>query len=115
MTPSPDGGSQNGTIVRFDSIAGCYRIDSYRSHSQSVTTLVVKAVATATNQNQFEIDPLANVIDPEALNELFESPTGHALESKTGKVQFNYCQCSVTVSNDGTITVSPPEGKSPED
>lgn len=115
MTPSTDGGSQNGTIVRFDSTTGCYWIDSYRSHSQSVTTLVVKAVATATNQNQSEIDPLANVINPEALNELFQSPTGHTLESETGTVQFDYCQCSVTVSNDGTIAVRPPEGKSLED
>lgn len=115
MTPSPDGGSQDGTIVRFDSTAGCYRIDSYRSHSQSVTTLVVEAVATATNQNQFEMDPLANVINPEALNELFESPTGRTLDSEPGTIHFDYCRCSVSVSNDGTITVYPPEGKSPED
>lgn len=102
----------NGKLVRFEPSTGCYRIDSFYECSQSVATLVVTAVAKATDQDIQEVDTLANTINPDALNQLFESPLGYPLEGENSTVEFEYCDCTVAVSKDGTISVEPPENTS---
>ena len=56
---------------------------------------VVMAVARVTNQSPLEMEPLIEIIDPDALNTLLAS-TGGSDPSVT--VSFGYCGCQVTAT-----------------
>jgi len=63
-----------------------------------LSTAVVQAVAEAKGVDQTEVEtPLAEVIDPEALDSLFRDGTG--------RVSFRYLGCSVSVEHNGTVEV----------
>lgn len=66
---------------------------------------VVYAVAEHTGTDPQELTPLHDVVDPDALNQLFES-NGSDGERTQGRVTFDYCECTVTVSADGSVLVS---------
>lgn len=65
---------------------------------ERVTEAVVTAVAEETGLSALELEPLADVVDPDALNALFESGTAVALE-------FTYHGFDVSVSGDGRVSV----------
>ncbi|QLK24457.1 hypothetical protein HYG81_10005 [Natrinema zhouii] len=69
-------------------------------HSDSISLRVVEALATATDTAAHELEPLYDVVDPEALDQLFQpgSPGGI-------RVEFEYDDSLVEVRNDGTISV----------
>lgn len=72
--------------------------------SVSTTETIIEAVAAVSGRDPFELPPLWNVIDPEALDALFE-PTKAGLK-RSGRVEFTYCDFLITV-DDGDVTVSP--------
>jgi hypothetical protein len=70
-----------------------------RSGERSVSAAVVSAVADYKGVSEFALDrALYNVIDPDALDNLFKQ--------SRGVVRFDYLDCMVAVNQDGVVTVS---------
>lgn len=67
---------------------------------------VVTAVADAKGVDPMELDPLANAVDPEALDRLFASMRDGRLRTE-GRLRFELAGCEVTLASDGTVTASP--------
>ena len=65
---------------------------------ERVTEAIVGAVADAEGVSPLELQPLARVVDPDALNALFEGGGDVRLE-------FEYRGFSVRVSGDGQVTL----------
>lgn len=69
-------------------------------HCDSPSLRVVDALAAATDTDPLELAPLYEVVDPEALDRLFDADaTGRA------RVQFEYDGHAVEVRGDGTVAV----------
>lgn len=62
---------------------------------------VVSAVAEAKEVDALELSPLAEAINPEALNDLFTT----RVESTVGEVSFQYAGYDVTVRGNGEVAV----------
>ena len=100
-------------VATKDDSRGDYdtEIITYRNESdwetESVTATVVEAVATATNTPVTELDPLYNVINPDALNLLYTPTNDGNQRQNNGQITFPYNDCEVTVHADGEVTVTP--------
>lgn len=83
----------------------------------SVSKRVVEAVAEKADTTPLDLEPLYHTIDPELLDGLF---TDHApsRSHSINYVEFRYAGYRVTVSQDGSLDVSPAVGEgapSPDD
>lgn len=102
-------GLQNrDTAVEYDRENHRYRIYRDWWADQPLSTAVVEAVATVTNTPVTEIDPLYEVVDPDALNDLYE-PTSNGTSQRNGYVSFSLQECDVTVFAGGRIELGPPD------
>ena len=72
----------------------------------AVTVAIVNTVSTVTDSEPTEMEPLGDVIDSEALGMLFATP---GAGGESNYVQFEYENCFVRVSSDGTVAVTPLE------
>lgn len=68
---------------------------------------VVTEVATAADVDPADLPPLHDVVDPDALESLFDGTNGATLEE--GYVSFTYEGFLVRIEDDGTVSVSPVE------
>lgn len=75
------------------------------SDATDVATAVVSAVASTTDSRIEELPPLYDVIDPDALNGVFERRPNAPSQSGV-RVTFSIADCTVTVT-DGSVTVVP--------
>lgn len=82
-----------------------------RETATSVSVEVMEEVAKQTETDQLDLPPLADSIDPDALNSLFASP--RAVDRQTGQIEFTYYGHLVTVSFDGSRTVTVTEELAP--
>lgn len=78
--------------------------------SQSVSFDVIAAVAEREGIDPMELEPpeyeaLYDVINPEALDSLFE-PRENGRQRPTGRVEFPFCGYQVVVTSDGDVQVS---------
>lgn len=73
--------------------------------TERVSTKVITAVADHTDTDPTELPPLFHVIDPDALDQLFQSKLTSA-ESITGQVTFTMAGCEVVVDSSGQVTVT---------
>ncbi|WP_149797305.1 HalOD1 output domain-containing protein [Halorubrum xinjiangense] len=80
------------------------QLNAATAHVDNVTYEVVTRVAEVEDVDPVEVTPPLNeVIDPEALNQIFAStPTGDRME---GQVTFPYNGYEITVSGDGSVSV----------
>lgn len=76
-------------------------VERSAQEDRTVSAAVVSAVAELTGSAPDSIDPLYTVVDPDALDALFEADRG--------RVAFTYCGCDVDVSADGSVHVSESE------
>lgn len=83
-----------------DTSAGLTAQSQLGEPNEAVLT-IIKAVAAATETAPAELPPLADAVDPDALDALF------AGRQTSGRVSFLYADRSVTIATDGTVTVSP--------
>nr|WP_049903834.1 HalOD1 output domain-containing protein [Natrialba aegyptia] len=74
-----------------------------RLDDEPLSVAVATAVATACNEDVTELEPLHYAINADALERLFE-PRANGLRSD-GSVSFEYSDCLVTITADGTIQV----------
>lgn len=105
MTPSDTNNSNRG--------AGCNpRGETFRAwfdqqRQPTLSTLVIETVADALGVDPVTLPRFYDVIDADALERLFAPRDGTGRSPDT--VRFRYVGCTVTVSGDGVITVTPPE------
>ncbi|MFC6769670.1 HalOD1 output domain-containing protein [Natrinema soli] len=69
-------------------------------YNDSISLRVVEALATATDTAAHELEPLYNVVDPEALDQLCKQDTNDGIH-----VTFEYGDSLVEVRSDGTVSV----------
>lgn len=65
---------------------------------------VVQAVAAAENVDPTDLQPLYDVVDPDALDALFR-PTAAGRPRSSGSVRFRYAQHDVVVQEGGAVRV----------
>lgn len=75
---------------------GTYVVLHKRRPGHSVSTTVVLAVAAVLDEDPGELDPLAEVINPDALDDLVNSAT-------EGAISFTYADCRVSIKCGGSI------------
>lgn len=83
--------------------------DTYQATpSQSLTEAVIEAVASASGLDALEVanefGPLYEVIDPSALDSLFQSSDGSS--RSVGSVTFEYADYRVTVDQTGRVELA---------
>ncbi|MFB9809142.1 HalOD1 output domain-containing protein [Haladaptatus pallidirubidus] len=71
--------------------------------SDSLSKRVVEAVAHVVNCSSSELEPLYNVVDPDALDSLF-APMDGKMRTDV-KLEFEYAGCDVVVYSSGAIDV----------
>ena len=69
-------------------------------HRDSPTLRVVDAIAETTDTDPLELEPLYNVVDPEALDRLFKTNA-----DVCASVRFEYDGHTVEVRSDDTVVV----------
>ena len=81
------------------------------TEGQPTSELVVEAIADQADVDPLDFDvPLGDVVDPDALDALFDSQFDH--ERKPGSVEFNYQEYHVTVLSEPSgvvVEVTPVE------
>ena len=73
--------------------------------SSSLIDQILTAIAESDGRPMEELDPLYDVIDPEALETLF-APKASGSPRPVGKVSFRYMGYRVTVSSNGAIELT---------
>jgi hypothetical protein len=76
-----------------DTDTTAYRATDDEQSSESV----IEAVSEVTGTDPAEMDPLYDVVDPDALNELFSPSADRDQQSPLDYVQFHFEGCTVTV------------------
>lgn len=77
-----------------------YEIDP----DESVSMAVVYAVSAVEGREPRSLEPLADVLDPDALDALF-APLADGTLRPGGRVSFVYSECRVTVDNAEYLTL----------
>lgn len=67
------------------------------------TVAIVSEVATLLKADPDALDPLANSVDPDALNRLIETWIDRG--DDTASVSFEYCGCSITAYGSGEFVI----------
>lgn len=80
-------------------------VDSGQATTQSLTVAVVEQVADRENVDALDLPPLNDVIDPDALDALFERP-----ETAVDRLTFSYHGYEVTVEGPERVQVTPLAG-----
>lgn len=91
--------------VDFHKEEGTYRTQ-FDSHTRPASEAILSAVVAATGNDPLELPPLYSVIDPDALDALFETPTPGASKQRL-TVTFEYADCRVSAKAHGTVVVEP--------
>lgn len=71
---------------------------------EDVCFTIVDTVATLTDTDPIELDPIGNVVDTDALSTLFGSP--NELRRHDASLTFRYEGCTVSVDSDGNVTAT---------
>ncbi|GAB7008177.1 hypothetical protein JCM31271_01200 [Halorubrum trueperi] len=100
--PKPNSPRREGEDLSADPASNAYTSKFGDEIDKSPSLCVVEAVAEATETDPKELQPLYEAIDPDALNQFFESPH----QFRSGHILFRFAGCNVTVDADGWIAVS---------
>jgi hypothetical protein len=96
--------------IAYDTATDCYRVRHDFGRDRSIDATVAAAVAAVVDADPAATRPLAEVIDPDALDRLFD-PSADASRDDggppTGRVVFRYLGCEVSVDAAGTVSIRP--------
>lgn len=80
------------------------------TQTDSISDEVVLAVAEATDTDPTELEPLYDVVDPDALDQLFRTHlNGHPRTD--GRIVFSMDGCEVTVHANGDVVATPRDNR----
>lgn len=92
--------------VRYNPATETYRtVCSWGN--ESFTTTVVEAVEAIQDNEVTELPPLFERVDPDALEQLFQSTADSEHQRTAGRLTFPYAGFLVTIHADGEITFNP--------
>ncbi|WP_227380251.1 HalOD1 output domain-containing protein [Haladaptatus halobius] len=74
-----------------------------------LTTSITRSVSAVTGDPPQEFGPLYDVIDPDALEDLFDKFRRNAPDHGGVYVTFKFASCEIAVSWDGEIQITPPQ------
>lgn len=97
--------SQSESITYDDQLGG-YRFQHDRTNDVPLSTAIVRAIANVSNTPAEDLDPLYDVVDPDALNGIF-APHADGRERVAGGLWFYYSGYRVIVYPDGEIKMEP--------
>lgn len=102
MIDNEDGTEQMGSLD--GGVAEPRRIVRRRNDDETpVSVTVIEALADARGVNPVDVErPLYDVVDPEALDRLFDRPGGDGID---GRVVFSFDAHEVTVTASGEVLV----------
>lgn len=75
-------------------------------HGETLSGSIVTAVSSALSRDETELEPLNTVVDPDALDRLFQSTD--SVYRAGGRVAFRYAGCEVVVESEGTPSMGEP-------
>ncbi|WP_266082903.1 HalOD1 output domain-containing protein [Haladaptatus caseinilyticus] len=76
------------------------------SAPRSLTEQILAAITEVDDRSVYDLEPLYEVIDPNALDALF-APQVDGSSRTVGDVSFQYAGHWVTVSSDGAVEIDP--------
>lgn len=79
------------------------------SDATDITTAVLTTVSDTTGRRIDELPALFDVVDPDALNSVFQTPRSGAPRSSV-HLTFTFADCCISVHN-SAVTVSPAAGR----
>lgn len=77
---------------------------------ESVSTAVVRVVSAFVGREPSSLQPLADVVDPTALDALFDSQSDGTPRTG-GRLSFVYNDCLLTIQHDEYLTLEMLEGR----
>jgi len=98
-----------GATIYYDSCAGTYHTWWDNTAYEPVSTALLLTVASVRNVQPETLDPLAECIDPDALNQIFSHWQGDKRQLGNGSISFRFADCTITVRSTGEIIVDPIE------
>lgn len=90
---------------------GTYSI-RYDWSDVSPSTAIMESVSAVEGIDPIELEPLNTVLDPDAIDELLDSPVG--TEPSPVEVSFRYGSVDVSARRDGRIDLRPVEDERPD-
>lgn len=96
--------TENDPQAVGDTDADPTTVTATRDRSESVSRSVIAAVAEATGTDPTAMQPLYEVVDPDALDAIFDPVAGET--APVGCVSFRFNGCDVYVYADGRTVVS---------
>lgn len=97
--------SQRGLTITYDVDSGIYHVTNDSNSTFPLTVTITQAIATLTENDPHALEPLANYIDPDHLEGLFNPD--HPVSSQSPTVSFTYAGCHVTVESPTEMTIAP--------
>ena len=104
LTPVDD---DSGRTVYRDPDRGTYHVWYDDAAYEPVSTAVLFAVSSVRGVEPGDLEPLADAVEPDALNELCVHWRRRDSQAADGSVSFSFAQCRVTVRADGEIAIDP--------
>lgn len=93
--------------ITFDPQTETYRLTHDWQAGESIAMAVTIGVAAVTDTPPTEMNPLYEVIDPDALNQLYTPTTGDSPQHSGCWTRFTFNKCDVSVYEDGKIEITP--------
>ena len=84
---------------------GPYTVQIDHDQSERRVSAIVSGVAACTGRGVTDLPPLYDVVDPEALEQVFASPPGSRRQPNDGRFVFTYAGCEVVVEGEDELTV----------
>ena len=94
--------NENGELESTDT-----HVTEFDPSTNSASEELIKAVARLNDVDPVELPILADFIDPEALDALFQPREDGTLRRTSGQVEFTYGAYHVMVYSQGAINLSP--------
>jgi hypothetical protein len=70
-----------------------------------MVSAIVSGVVACTDRGVTDLPPLYNVVDPEALEQVFTSPPGSRRRSNDERIVFTYAGCEIVIDGGDELTV----------
>lgn len=104
-----DKGDKTRKIITIEgAVVATGMTDSAEAFDRRPSERVVEVVSDAKGVDPDELSPLYNVIDPDALNTLFDPRT--TSHQAAAQVEFSYEGYTVIVTSDGQVDISSGKG-----
>ena len=93
--------------IQYDESTRTYRLSHDRTRDASISTTVVLAVGEITDTPPFDMEPMHDAVDSDALDDLYAPVDAAAVRRSGWSTFFRFHGCGVTVYSTGEIEIEP--------